>query len=154
MPLPEQLEAQEERLMPKQCTRTGHFKPARSHFDSEVRRNVVGMDHHCPWVNNTIGVGNHKMFFLFLIYVQLGSLYAICLLIGRAFVCGLAHPRENAAPETLPPVWCDDKEVTSGTGHMLRALLLLESVLFGVFTCGMACEDWPALVKNETYIDR
>eukprot|EP00469_Lotharella_globosa_P009151 CAMPEP_0167778966 /NCGR_PEP_ID=MMETSP0111_2-20121227/4549_1 /TAXON_ID=91324 /ORGANISM="Lotharella globosa, Strain CCCM811" /LENGTH=80 /DNA_ID=CAMNT_0007669333 /DNA_START=282 /DNA_END=521 /DNA_ORIENTATION=- len=31
------------------CRRTGTFKPPRAHYDSQLQRCVVRMDHHCPW---------------------------------------------------------------------------------------------------------
>jgi palmitoyltransferase len=35
------------------------------------------MDHHCPFVGNCIGIGNHKLFWNFLMYTSLGTLHVI-----------------------------------------------------------------------------
>lgn len=44
-------------------------------IDRVSNRCIVRMDHYCPWTNNAIGAGNQKMFILFIIYLDLASLY-------------------------------------------------------------------------------
>lgn len=70
------------------CTKCNCVKPPRSHHCSICRRCVMGMDHHCPWMNNCIGIRNHKSFMLFCLYTSLCSFYAVlraAIEIGQCF---------------------------------------------------------------------
>lgn len=69
------------------CHKCDCYKPERTHHCSVCRRCVVKMDHHCPWINNCVGLGNHKFFLLFLFYVFMSSVYAIALLSARFVHC-------------------------------------------------------------------
>eukprot|EP00658_Telonema_sp_P-2_P014412 TRINITY_DN15479_c0_g1_i3.p1 TRINITY_DN15479_c0_g1~~TRINITY_DN15479_c0_g1_i3.p1 ORF type:complete len:309 (-),score=39.36 TRINITY_DN15479_c0_g1_i3:99-1025(-) len=127
----------------RKCHVTGTFKPMRAHFDREIQRCVVKMDHHCPWVNNCVGIGNQKLFILFVGYVALGSGYALMLVLGRYFMC-VGKPEAQAA-------FCSGAKASD---RVLIILLCVESVLFGLFTTCMACEQITSVMYNQTYIDR
>lgn len=45
------------------------------------------MDHHCPWVNNCVGIGNHKFFIQFISYVFSIAVYALGLVFCRFVSC-------------------------------------------------------------------
>lgn len=56
------------------CGICNGVKPPGSHHCRQCKRCVVGMDHHCPWINNCVGKRNKKAFLLFLFYV-----FGLCL---------------------------------------------------------------------------
>lgn len=52
----------------RHCKWCAQFKPDRCHHCRVCRTCVLKMDHHCPWIYNCVGHGNHKYFFLLLFY--------------------------------------------------------------------------------------
>jgi len=54
------------------------WKPPRAHHCKTCKRCIFRMDHHCPWINNCVGLNNQKFFILFLVYV---TMYTICTLL-------------------------------------------------------------------------
>jgi palmitoyltransferase ZDHHC3/7/25 len=77
----------------KFCKRCKAFKPVRAHHCSMCGRCVVKMDHHCPWVNNCVGIGNHKLFLLFLFWVNVVCVYSILLIFDRYMLCFMHSSR-------------------------------------------------------------
>ena len=59
------------------CSRTKSPKAPRSHFDSITKKQVLNMDHYCPWMFRPIGYMNYRYFWLFLFWVWTGCLYCI-----------------------------------------------------------------------------
>ena len=52
------------------CNREKKYKPERAHFCSAIGRNVLKMDHYCPWLANCVGYFNYKFFLLFIVYAS------------------------------------------------------------------------------------
>jgi palmitoyltransferase len=124
------------------CRRCGpnSFKPPRAHHCSICDRCVVKMDHHCPWVNNCVGLGNHKFFILFISYTFLSCVYSLCLVSYRFFTCFNVVRGPSCLNES---------------GDTLSILLLcVEGALFGLFTSCMMLDQWTVVTTNTTQIDR
>jgi len=152
------------KAIPK-CRRTGTFKPPRAHFDRALKRNVVRMDHHCPWVNNCVGIGNQKLFLLFLLYTALSCWLSMGLLFSVWVKCGVGAPRlkhisATSAAASSPRTIALEKSIlpvckisASGSTVVFQALLCLEALLFGLFTAGMLCDQISSICANQTKID-
>jgi len=79
------------------CQKCQLPKPPRCHHCRVCKRCVLRMDHHCPWVNNCIGHGNYKTFFLFLIYVTAALVHALGLLLMHAMHALQKNARQRRA---------------------------------------------------------
>ncbi|ONK64270.1 uncharacterized protein A4U43_C07F23890, partial [Asparagus officinalis] len=50
-------------------------KPPRAHHCRSCRMCVLDMDHHCPFIANCVGAGNHRSFIAFLISIVTSCIY-------------------------------------------------------------------------------
>eukprot|EP00927_Polykrikos_kofoidii_P032498 TRINITY_DN27672_c0_g1_i1.p1 TRINITY_DN27672_c0_g1~~TRINITY_DN27672_c0_g1_i1.p1 ORF type:complete len:486 (-),score=39.05 TRINITY_DN27672_c0_g1_i1:49-1419(-) len=66
---------------PRWCVKCKCYKPDRAHHCKVEGRCILRMDHHCPWVGNTIGFFNHKYFLLLLFYAD-----AACCTLGFSII--------------------------------------------------------------------
>jgi hypothetical protein len=133
------------------CRRCKAFKPQRAHHCSVCRRCIIKMDHHCPWVNNCVGIGNHKYFLLFIFYTMLSCCYSMILVITRFSSCiGVGHRRGDHSHHGEKHVSCLDQPT-----QLLTILgLLVESLLFGMFTFCMMFDQMDVIRSKVTHIDR
>ncbi|CUV08057.1 unnamed protein product, partial [Cryptosporidium hominis] len=110
------------------------YKPDRAHYCRQLNRNVLRMDHYCPWFGNCIGYFNYKFFFLALLY-------------GCASLTYMMFSQIN----TLSNIW-SDKNVTFGhlylvsLGICFSAVLLIIVVPFFLFHAYITS-------RNETTIE-
>lgn len=127
------------------CRRCNSFKPKRAHHCSVCRRCIIKMDHHCPWVNNCVGIGNHKYFLLFVFYTCLSCIYSFSLVVIRFYSCMSSHGHPRSYHST-----CLDRPT-----QLMNILgLVIEALLFGLFTSCMICDQASVVTTNMTHIDR
>ncbi|KAF0029010.1 hypothetical protein F2P81_018115 [Scophthalmus maximus] len=129
------------------CSRCETYRPPRAHHCRVCQRCIRRMDHHCPWINNCVGELNQKYFIQFLFYTGLASLYSM-LLVVSAWVWRIRNEREGDA---------DKDAVESPSKHLIVAhyiILLVESVLFGVFVMVIFYDQLISIITDETPIEQ
>mmetsp|Transcript_4497 Transcript_4497/g.9958 ORF Transcript_4497/g.9958 Transcript_4497/m.9958 type:complete len:348 (-) Transcript_4497:418-1461(-) len=133
----------------RMCRRCQAFKPPRAHHCSICKRCIIKMDHHCPWVNNCVGIGNHKYFLLFIFYTSLSCAYSFLFIIYRFFHC-IGRVSHNHSGTQYQGPRCVDHP----TDLLPLVGLTVEALLFGLFTLCMMVDQWDVVMTNLTHIDR
>lgn len=57
------------------CAYEQKYKPDRAHYCRALKKNVLKMDHYCPWVANCVGFYNYKYFLLSLFYANVCCIF-------------------------------------------------------------------------------
>jgi len=57
------------------CRHCQVFQPPRCYHCSKCDTCVCRMDHHCVFINNCVGIGNHRFFLQFLVWLMVGLAY-------------------------------------------------------------------------------
>ena len=132
------------------------YKPERAHHCSVCRRCVYKMDHHCPWVNNCVGIGNQKFFVLFCFYVFLCCVHAGGLLVSRIWSCEL-----SSFATCFDPSYDGSERLDSGrmpppvVGGLIAVIVLgVVLVMFGIFTACMFGAQCYAIAVDKTQIEQ
>ncbi|XP_061768645.1 zf-DHHC domain-containing protein isoform X2 [Nerophis ophidion] len=129
------------------CSRCETYRPPRAHHCRVCQRCIRRMDHHCPWINNCVGELNQKYFIQFLFYTGVASLYSM-LLVVSAWVWRIRSEREGDAQR---------EEDDTPSKHLIVVhyiILLVESVLFGVFVLVIFYDQLASIVSDETPIEQ
>jgi len=145
------------------CKKCKVYKPKRAHHCSQCRRCIIKMDHHCPWVNNCVGINNHKLFILFLLYTFTSCFY--CLILVICYSWGniiLDDENTGSNKHNTPQLRGSNRNHVQRThpeppsmGTVFLVFVVVEAILFGLFTCCMLTEQWSNVVdNNETTVER
>ncbi|KAK0045948.1 palmitoyltransferase ZDHHC7 [Biomphalaria pfeifferi] len=117
------------------CMKCETYRPPRAHHCRVCRRCVRRMDHHCPWINNCVGEYNQRFFIQFLFYVGMASVFAITMVI---------------VSWTLEP---KVKNEIKHTKLIHSVILVIESILFGLFVIAIGCDQMSAILHDETAVE-
>lgn len=123
------------------CRTCNTLKPARSKHCSLCGICVARFDHHCIWVNNCIGLGNHKWFLGFLFWHQVLCIYGVFL--GLMIVYEHVLEKDLFRAVFVDPVTKERHQATYmiilqymlATEGMLIFICILAGVM-GVVLCG------------------
>lgn len=109
-------------------------KPPRTHHCSVCNRCILKMDHHCPWLNNCVGYANHRHFYLYMVFMVVGTLFLII------FGFDLAYQEI-----WLTPDYSDEPELE---GHPVKfnktGAMIPVTELFNPLTNGYQDEEYPS----------
>ncbi|XP_062372349.1 zf-DHHC domain-containing protein [Sardina pilchardus] len=131
------------------CSRCETYRPPRAHHCKVCQRCIRRMDHHCPWINNCVGELNQKYFIQFLFYTGMASLYSLVLVVS-AWVWRIRSEREEDGEK-------DKEGEESPSKHLIVAhyiILLVESILFGVFVMVIFYDQLVSIITDETPIEQ
>lgn len=99
--------------------------------------------------SNCVGIGNHKYFLLFVFYTFLTCMYSLILIITRFTTC-FGEGKHLTVGRHHHHIPCLDHP----TQLLVILGLLIESLLFGMFTSCMMFDQMDVIVSKVTHIDK
>ena len=126
------------------CPTTLMKKPTRAKYCTSTGLLIARMDHHCVWLNNSVGFGNHRRFLLFVIAHFIFSICTFAFIVrALSFVVSKKHLGS----------WAAAKMICSSEYFYVTALAASQCVLI-VFLFGLLCEQVVNVCMNLTVNER
>lgn len=119
----------------------GQWKPPRAHHCKTCHRCIFRMDHHCPWINNCVGLANQKLFILFLGYTALSAIVTL-LMLSASCVSWLWSQKS----------WSDAAAPSSVT-IICSGLVAVECVAAVLFVSDFLQEQIESITQNSTLVE-
>ncbi|CAH0516897.1 unnamed protein product [Peronospora belbahrii] len=137
MPLNEFEECEDDGSLLIYCDECEIYRPFRAVHCHVCKRCVVLQDHHCPWVNNCVGIGNQKAFLLLLLYVTTTSVQAMLLVLMQYATCSRGKYTCGFQSEQFP--------------GKLGGWILAASTVFGLFCSLMLVMELFNIYQDPLY---
>ena len=120
------------------CKKCNAPKPPRTHHCSVCERCVLKMDHHCPWMNNCIGLRNQKSFLHFNFYTAVAAAWTLVRAASKVFGC----------------MTDDGCEEYGGFDYGISIVVCIFCGLFVLFCSVMFCDQAKMIMDDTSTIDR
>ena len=125
------------------CKQCDSARPERAHHCHYCGECIVRYDHHCDWIDNCVGTRNHKLFFLFLLYISLSILHFLWMFV--------AFFRGDNSRTVQAVVAGKTKEVVNLVLLIFYCMIVIPCAIFAFSFLG--CTGWM-ISRNETSFDR
>jgi palmitoyltransferase len=122
--------------------KSSEIRPERAHFCSTIRKDVLRMDHFCPWTGNTVGFNNQKHFLLLGFYGALAGFVAFLTSMPDLVGCTTGYA-ENAY------VWASVSVADRCQFIIFGVFAILVMLLLG----GLFTSHFPLACRNMTTIE-
>jgi len=119
----------------------GRWKPPRAHHCKTCQKCIFRMDHHCPWINNCVGLSNQKLFILFLCYTAFSAIVTLLLLLGSA---GYWLWSQKSWSEAAPP---------GSTALICSGVVAVECLAAVLFVGDFLQEQIESIQTNSTLVE-
>lgn len=127
---------------PKFCKLCGdRWKPPRAHHCKTCHRCIFRMDHHCPWVNNCVGLTNQKLFILFLTYTSLSAISTLAMIVISA---GCWLYSQKSWSDAAPP---------GGSALICCGIVSVECLAAVLFVGDFLQEQIESIQSNSTLVE-
>ena len=123
------------RLKLTRCKSCYVARPVNVHHCGICHACVLEQDHHCPWVNNCVGLFNKKYFILF-------NFYSILSLIYSSFIFGYYSLYKHI-----------ESFIDNGAYILCSVICVLVGIIYGIFTTILLFEQYDNIKHDCTICD-